>query len=98
MNIKYFDNSATTRVKEAVFNEMFPYLSLEYGNPSSVYGLGRRARKSEKKLNVKPKSIENKTDKNTSLKDELNKAIREERYEDAAKLRDKIKKIEKEDK
>ncbi len=45
MNIKYFDNSATTRVKEAVLEEMFPYLSLEYGNPSSVYGLGRRAKK-----------------------------------------------------
>lgn len=45
MNIKYFDNAATTRIKEAVLEEMFPYLSLEYGNPSSVYGLGRRARK-----------------------------------------------------
>lgn len=45
MNIKYFDNAATTKIKDEVLEEMFPYLSLEYGNPSSVYGLGRRARK-----------------------------------------------------
>ena len=45
MNIRYFDNSATTPVKEAVLEEMFPFLSVEYGNPSSVYGLGRRAKK-----------------------------------------------------
>lgn len=45
MDIKYFDNAATTRVKEEVFREMFPFLSLEYGNPSSVYGLGRRAKR-----------------------------------------------------
>ncbi len=45
MNIKYFDNSATTRVKEEVLEEMFPYLSLEYGNPSSIYGLGRKAKR-----------------------------------------------------
>ena len=31
MDIKYFDNSATTRVKEEVLNEMLPFLSIEYG-------------------------------------------------------------------
>ncbi len=45
MDIRYFDNAATTKVKEEVLEEMFPYLSLEYGNPSSIYGLGRRAKK-----------------------------------------------------
>ena len=45
MDIRYFDNAATTRIKEEVLEEMFPYLSLEYGNPSSIYGLGRRAKK-----------------------------------------------------
>lgn len=45
MNIRYFDNAATTRIKEEVLEEMFPYLSLEYGNPSSIYGLGRRSKK-----------------------------------------------------
>ena len=45
MDIKYFDNSATTRIKDEVLEEMFPYLSIEYGNPSSVYSIGRKARK-----------------------------------------------------
>ena len=45
MEIRYFDNAATTKVKEEVLKEMFPYLSIEYGNPSSMYSIGRRARK-----------------------------------------------------
>ncbi len=45
MKIRYFDNSATTRVKEEVFKEMVPYLSLEYGNPSSIYSIGRSAKR-----------------------------------------------------
>ena len=45
MDIKYFDNSATTRIKEEVFQEMIPYLSLEYGNPSSIYSIGRSAKR-----------------------------------------------------
>ena len=31
MVVRYFDNSATTRIKEEVLSEMFPYLSREYG-------------------------------------------------------------------
>ena len=45
MDIKYFDNAATTRVKEEVLKEMFPYFCKEYGNPSSIYTLGRSAKK-----------------------------------------------------
>ena len=45
MDIRYFDNAATTKIKEEVLEEMFPYLSLEYGNPSSIYGLGRKSKK-----------------------------------------------------
>lgn len=45
MNIYYFDNSATTKMKDEVFKEMIPYFRVEYGNPSSIYGLGRNARK-----------------------------------------------------
>lgn len=45
MEIRYFDNSATTKVKEEVFREMIPYLSLEYGNPSSIYSIGRSAKR-----------------------------------------------------
>ena len=45
MEVRYFDNSATTRIKEEVLNEMFPYLSKEYGNPSSLYSIGRSAKR-----------------------------------------------------
>lgn len=45
MNIYYFDNSATTKVKDEVLKEMLPFFSIEYGNPSSIYTLGRKAKK-----------------------------------------------------
>ena len=45
--IKYFDHSATTFVKEEVLKEMLPYFSAEFGNPSSMYSLGRRANKAK---------------------------------------------------
>ena len=45
MEVRYFDNSATTRIKEAVLTEMFPFLSREYGNPSSLYSIGRKSKR-----------------------------------------------------
>jgi len=42
--IIYFDNNATTRVAPPVFEEMVPYLTEHYGNPSSAYGFGRRVK------------------------------------------------------
>lgn len=39
----YLDNAATTRISPEVLAEMMPYLEDEYGNPGTVYGLGRRA-------------------------------------------------------
>ena len=45
MKIRYFDNAATTRVKEEVLIEMFPYFSEQYGNPSSMYTIGRNAKR-----------------------------------------------------
>lgn len=41
----YMDNGATTRVTEEVFAAMQPYFCEIYGNPSSVHGFGREARK-----------------------------------------------------
>ncbi len=37
----YADNAATTAVSENVLNAMLPYFRYEYGNPSSIYKLGR---------------------------------------------------------
>ncbi len=45
MDIRYFDNAATTRIKEDVLKEMLPYLKENFGNPSSMYTIGRNARK-----------------------------------------------------
>ncbi len=39
----YADNAATTNVSPEVLNEMIPYLTSEYGNPSSLYSIGRNA-------------------------------------------------------
>ena len=38
----YLDHGATTRVDDRVLNKMLPYFSMNYGNPSSMYFLGRR--------------------------------------------------------
>jgi len=40
----YFDHSATTSLDPEVLQTMTPYLTEEFGNASSVYGLGQRAR------------------------------------------------------
>lgn len=45
MKIRYFDHAATTRVNEEVVKEMIPYFGMEYGNPSSLYSIGRKAKK-----------------------------------------------------
>ncbi len=43
--IRYFDHAATTAVREEVLKEMLPYFTLNYGNPSSIYGIGRMSKK-----------------------------------------------------
>ena len=45
MDIRYFDNSATTKTDEEVVKAMLPYLSESYGNPSSIYKIGRDNKK-----------------------------------------------------
>jgi cysteine desulfurase len=44
MEISYFDHAATTPLDPVVLEAMMPYLTAQYGNPSSVHALGRRAR------------------------------------------------------
>lgn len=40
----YMDNAATTPVKKEVLDEMLPYFSENYGNPSSIYSLGSKSK------------------------------------------------------
>lgn len=61
----YMDNGATTRVTEPVMAAMQPYFCEIYGNPSSVHGFGREARKAveaareqvARALNAEPREI-----------------------------------------
>jgi len=39
--IIYLDNGATTKVDDRVLKKMIPYFRINYGNPSSMYFLGR---------------------------------------------------------
>src|SRR5215470_12839480 len=43
--IIYLDNNATTQLDPAVVEEMLPFLTNYYGNPSSGYGFAATARK-----------------------------------------------------
>ena len=52
MDIIYLDNSATTKITTEVLNEMMPYLTTEYGNASSLYSIGRKAKKAIEKARV----------------------------------------------
>ncbi len=49
MNKIYLDNAATTSLKSEVLEEMMPILKENYGNPSSIYSIGRNARKEVEK-------------------------------------------------
>ncbi len=40
----YLDNAATTALSKEVLNEMMPYLTEIYGNPSSIHGFGQAAK------------------------------------------------------
>lgn len=65
MRTIYFDNSATTMMDPRVLEEMIPYFTVHYGNPSSLHMMGdqaaiaiREARKKVAKvLNCKPSEV-----------------------------------------
>ena len=41
----YADNAATTKITQPVLDAMMPYLTEEYGNPSSLYRFANRAKR-----------------------------------------------------
>ena len=41
----YADNAATTKLSQPVLDAMMPYLTEEYGNPSSLYRFGNHAKR-----------------------------------------------------
>lgn len=45
MGVIYADNAATTRLSDAAFEAMKPFMLNEYGNASTLYKLGRSAHK-----------------------------------------------------
>ena len=44
MNRIYFDNAATTMMDKDVLDAMLPYMTTQFGNPSSIYSYGRESR------------------------------------------------------
>ena len=55
----YFDNAATTKIDNKVLKEMIPYLKDNYGNASSIYKLGREAKKAVEEAREKIAKIFN---------------------------------------
>ena len=61
----YADNAATTCVSKTALNAMLPYLTEQYGNPSSLYSFGQNAQEALQKaretvarcLNADPREI-----------------------------------------
>lgn len=53
MNFRYFDNAATTKVYDEVINEMIPYFSEKYANPSSICEIGKEAKLGIEEARVK---------------------------------------------
>ena len=59
MKIRYFDHAATTRVKKKVWEEMVPYFEERYGNPSSLYSMGRISKKAIEEARIKVATLIN---------------------------------------
>ena len=58
----YLDNNATTKLDQAVLEEMLPYLNEFYGNPSSMYTFGGQVSKALKKARSRVAALLNAED------------------------------------
>lgn len=58
-NLIYLDNNATTKVDEAVLEEMLPYFKNEYANPSSMYDFAKPAANAIKESRARIKDLFN---------------------------------------
>jgi cysteine desulfurase len=57
VNKIYLDNAASTPIRDEVFQEMIPYLTLHYGNPSSLHAFGFEANRAINKARKRVASI-----------------------------------------
>ncbi len=55
----YLDNAASTMMHKEVIQEMLPYFSDQYGNPSSIHRFGRMANKAVQNAKLKISSLIN---------------------------------------
>lgn len=53
----YLDYAATTFVRREVIDAMLPYMSEDYGNPSSIHGFGQKARQAMDKARTDIASV-----------------------------------------
>ncbi len=51
--IIYVDNAATTELDSEIFEKMLPYMTQNYGNPSSIHKMGRIAKEAVENARIK---------------------------------------------
>ena len=61
MTVIYADNNATTQIASSVLNEMMPYLTEYYGNPSSMHTFGGQVGKKIQEARAQTASLLNAT-------------------------------------
>ncbi|MBE5813365.1 MAG: cysteine desulfurase NifS [Clostridiales bacterium] len=59
----YLDHAATTYVKKEVLEEMLPYFDVKYGNPSSLYSIGKANKLAIDKARVQVAKVINASEK-----------------------------------
>ena len=70
----YADNAATTPVSQTVLNAMLPYYTEKYGNPSSLYAVGREAKKALEDVGLQLEFKKNEGEEKDTITEQLPKA------------------------